>query len=195
MKSHKFSLLVVILLLSGGIYAQETTRLEIEPNHSTIGFSIDIAGGATKVTGKFTDFELDFFYTDKDLSKSEARFVIQANSINTGISARDDHLRAADFFDVDRFPEIVFQSRSIKKTEEGYLARGILSMHGVDSMVDLPLKMVYEDGNTLGFEIRSKLNRIDFGVGAEFKHSIIEDFLAEEVDLQINFWTRRANRS
>lgn len=187
-----FCLLGLFLSFSGFAQNQEI-KLAVEPNHSTIGFSIDIAGGATAVTGKFTDFDLHLLWREGDLTKSEARFIIQAASINTGIAARDEHLLSADFFDVDRFPEIVFQSRSIKQTPDGgFSAKGVLSMHGVDKLIDLPFKLVYAEGNTLGFEIRTQLNRMDYGVGAEFEHTGIDNFLAEEVDLRINFWTRKA---
>jgi polyisoprenoid-binding protein YceI len=175
------------------IVSAQNAKLGVESNHSTIGFAIPIAGGATVVTGKFMDFDLELHWRNDDLAQSRARFTIQARSINTGIPSRDEHLRSTDFFDVDLFPEIIFQSRSIEKKPDGsYLAKGILSMHGVDKLIDLPFRLVYEEGNTLGFAIRSSINRLDFGVGEDFRHSAIENFLGEEVELQINFWTQRA---
>lgn len=192
MKKQLF--LASLFILVGYLTAPaQEVKLSAEPNHSTIGFAVPIAGGATLVTGKFMDFDLELNWRKGDLTQSEARFTIQTNSIHTGIAARDEHLRSADFFHTELFPEIIFQSRSIEQRPDGsYIANGILSMHGVDKLIDLPFELVYAEGKTLGFAIRSKINRLDFGIGEYYQHSSIDNFLPEEVELQINFWTQPA---
>jgi len=183
-----FSMVIGIAL------GQTKTRLTTESNHSTIGFSIPISGGITRVTGKFMDFDLKLDYVDNDLTQSSAIFVIQVASINTGISERDDHLKTADFFDAETFPEISFQSTGITKVGDGYAMEGNLSMHGVTKTAIIPFAVLHQENNQLGIQIRWKLNRIEFGVGENFSHTSMENFLGEEIDVEINFWTKRDKR-
>ena len=64
--------------------------------------------GLSKVNGKFTDFNITLIPDEKDITKSSVNVVIKATSISTGIPDRDKHLRTADFFDVEKYPEITF---------------------------------------------------------------------------------------
>ena len=79
-------------------------KLVAETNYSTIGFSVPISNGLTRITGKFTDFAIDINYVDKDLTKSSIAAAINLASINTGIPARDEDLKTNDFFETDKFP-------------------------------------------------------------------------------------------
>ena len=188
----KILLPILILALSVHYHTVEaqTVQLEVEPNHSTVGFSISIAG-FTRVTGKFNNFKIDVDYVDGDLSKSIIRAEIDASSIDTGIDARDDHLRTADFFDVEKYPTINFTSSKIFPYEDHYLAIGEFSMHGVSNEIVLPFKIMKQDGNTVGFSCRTSLNRIDYGVGKEFKHTSMPEFLSDTIAVEIDFWTRK----
>lgn len=187
--------ILLIILSSTLIQAQSNEiNLTVEPNHSTIGFSIGIAGGITRVTGKFMEFDLKLKYINEDLTQSSVLFTIMTKSITTGIPDRDDHLRSADFFNVESFPEITFQSSSIKKTNNGFEAIGVLFMHGVEKTVSIPFELLHKENTQLGIQIRWHLNRLDFGIGKDFKHTAIENFLAEDIDIEINFWTKRDKR-
>lgn len=171
---------------------QHVLKLNIEPNHSTIGFKVPIAGGITKVRGKFTDFQLYMDYVDEDLTRSKARFVIQAKSIDTGIEDRDNHLRSKDFFDVAQYPEVTFESSSIKKSGEGYTMEGTLTMHGVSRQVSIPFRVNKLSKSQVAVSIEWKLNRKDYGVGVGFKHTSIKNFISDEIGVEIDFWTRKA---
>lgn len=186
-----------ILILNMCYYVQSQSNTEIkaltvEANHSTLQFSIPIANGLTRVTGKFTDYNIDLKLVDNDLSKSSISAIIQAKSINTGIEARDDHLRAADFFDVELYPEITFVSDAIIQQGSNYRVEGVFNMHGVSKDMSFILEPKGSSSeNTLGFSIRLSLNRIDYGIGADFKHTTMENFLAEDIDVEIDFWTKK----
>jgi polyisoprenoid-binding protein YceI len=170
-------------------------KLQVEPNHSTVGFSISIAG-FTEVTGKFSDYQIMVDWNDSLVLPSKINSVIQVSSINTGIPDRDTHLRSSDFFDEETYPSITFESDSIQKINHAHFkAYGKLNMHGITNSIVLPFEIVKIDGNTIGFKSRSKLNRIDYGVGAEFKHSSMPDFLSEHIEVQINFWTKKRKES
>ena len=173
----------------------QTKYLTVEPNHSTIGFEIVIAGGATRVTGKFMEFDLKLTYMDSDWTKSEVEFTINTESINTGIPDRDSHLRSSDFFDVEKYPQIKFVSSEISKVGDGqFTASGTFTMHGISNDISIPFKMVYEDGNTFGVEINTSINRKDYDVGSNWQHSAIENFLSDDIPVNIYFWTKLDKR-
>lgn len=192
--------LSAILLLNICLFVQaqsntEIKALTVEANHSTLQFSIPIANGLTRVTGKFTDYTIDLNLVDNDLTQSSLSAIIQAKSINTGIEARDDHLRTADFFDVETYPEITFVSNAISAQGSNYKVDGVFSMHGVSKAMSFILEPKGSSGeNTLGFSIRLSLNRIDYGIGADFKHTSMEDFLGENIDVEIDFWTKKKKK-
>jgi len=97
-----------------------------------------------------------------DLAKGLIDVCIKPVTISTGIKKRDEHLRTADFFNVEKYPEICFEAQEVEKTGDGYLAKGKLTLHGVTNDVAIPL--VANGKNIQGeFEI----NRFDYGLGAE----------------------------
>ena len=192
-KSCVFLLCWVIFLFSSTPLTGQTVQLEVEPNHSSLGFSIPI-GGFTRVTGKFNDIAINLDYVNNDMAQSSVEAIIQVKSINTGIPARDEHLLSADFFDAEKYPTITFKSTKIFPFEDRFLAIGTFSMHGVTQEVVLPFKIVKADGNTLGIQIRTQLNRLDYGVAKDFKHTSMPDFLGEIIDVEIDFWTRKKKK-
>lgn len=166
--------------------------LPIDTNHSTIGFSTPILGGLSEVTGKFTEFEITFEVNEKDMAKSTLKAVIVAESIDTGIDQRDRHLRSRDFFDVRKFPEIVFESKEFKKTETGYVAVGSLTMHGVSKAIELPIRVTgrhdRKDGKTwFGFTVDMHLDRDDYGIA--YRHNFAP-FIGTEIRVQLRIVTR-----
>ena len=184
-----------VLLLFATLFAlpllAQNRQLEVEPNHSTVGFRISISG-FTEVTGKFTDYDIFLDWQDNDIAASSIQAEIQVASINTGIPDRDEHLRSEDFFDEATYPVISFSSDSIQQLNYAHFAaHGQLSMHGVSKNIVLPFEIVKIDGNTVGIRSRTTLNRLDYGVGGGFNHSSMPDFLAPEIQVEIDFWTRK----
>lgn len=171
-------------------YAQER-KLQVEPNHSTVGFSISIAG-FSEVTGKFTDFQILVDWDDTQMIAKGISAEIQATSINTGIPDRDTHLRTADFFEVEAYPTITFKSDSIQRINfSQFNAHGSFTMHGVTKKIVLPFTIVKQDGNTIGFKCLTTINRLDYGVASDFKHTSMPGFLSEEIEIEIDFWTKK----
>ena len=187
------SLVFLFLLFNNKVVQPpDTKELTVEANHSTVQFIVPIANGITRVTGKFTDYNIDLDFVDNDLSQSSISAIIQVKSINTGISARDEHLRTADFFDVEKYPEISFISERIIAAGDSYRVYGKFTMHGVTKDINFSIMPTGKSGeNTFGFSSRLVINRVDYGVGADFKHSSIENFLADEINIEIDFWTKK----
>lgn len=173
----------------------QTRYLTVEPNHSTIGFEIPIAGGITTVTGKFIDFDLELELIDGDWTNTTVKFTIQVSSINTGIDGRDNDLQSENFFHVQKYRKITFISNRIVSTQnKSYEAAGTFTMHGVEKEIILPFEVVSEDGNTIGVKIETSINRKDYGVGSGWQHSAIPNFLGDDVAVKIFFWTKADKR-
>ena len=170
------------------------TKYPIDNNHSTVGFSVPIMNGLSKVSGKFTDFAVVLTNDEKDITESSVSVVIKATSINTGITARDNHLRSADFFEVEKYPEITFQSTRIEKKGKQLIAVGTLTMHGVSKEIALPFTITGTDKDpvakkmNIGYAARLTLNRRDFGIN--WKHQSVPNFVGDNVEIEINLITK-----
>jgi polyisoprenoid-binding protein YceI len=185
------------VLLFSTITAQQADsprQYRIDTNHSTIGFSVSIMGGLSKVTGKFTDFTVTLMNDEKDITKSSVGVVIKATSIDTGIKERDSDLRTANFFDVEKYPEITFQSTRIEKRGKQLIAVGTFTMHGVSKEIVLPFTITGIDKSpttkkmNIGYATRMTLNRRDFGIN--WRHPAVPNFVSDNVEIEINLITR-----
>lgn len=169
------------------------TRWELDPAHSSAGFSIrhmmiaKVHGGFTKLSGSL---KLD----RKDLSKSSVEAVIDAASIDTREAKRDEHLRSPDFFDVQKYPSITFKSKRVALDGEGFSVVGELSMHGVTKEVTLAVEGLDSEmkdpwGNTkIGASATTKIKRKDFGLNwnaaLEAGGVLVGDDVSITLDLQ-----------
>ena len=128
----------------------------------------------------------------KKPSSSSVEFTAKVESIDTGVTGRDNHLRTADFFDVAKFPEMTFKSTKIEKKGSGYLLHGDFTLKGVTKQISFPFNLTgaIKDnrGNTrLGVAAETKINRRDYGItwGAKMPNGGLN--VADEVviDLQL----------
>ena len=188
-------LLLFLSLISfqwGYSQTNETTKLVAEPHYSTIQFSVPISSGLTRVTGKFNEFIIEIDLVDNDITKSRIKATIKVNSINTGNPARDNSLMTSIFFDAKKFPEITFVSDQIIKNEKGYVAIGQFQMHGITRTIDLPFTITGKKGeDVIGFSSRYTILRNAYNLGMEFKHETYENFIDNEIGIEIDFWTKR----
>ena len=160
------TVVAVILSLAGVVMAD---TYKIDPSHSTVGFSIAHLV-ISDVTGRFNEFEGELT-VDPALKTlvTGGNGIIQAKSIDTGIAKRDEHLRGADFFDVETFPTLSFTSTSILVEEGKPVFVGKFTMHGVtkDIRVPVTVKGPIKDpwGTTrIAFAATTTLNRKDYGL-------------------------------
>jgi len=188
--------ILTILLVSVSVAAQVSTgrQYPIDMNHSTVGFSVPIMGGLSKVKGKFMDFNINLSNDEHDITKSSVNVVIKAASVDTGIEGRDKHLRTADFFDVEKFPEITFQSTRIEKRGKQLIAHGTLTMHGISKEIALPFTITGVDENAdktkknVGYSASLVLNRRDYGIN--YEHKTVPNFVGDNITVEIDLITK-----
>jgi polyisoprenoid-binding protein YceI len=155
------------------ISAPTTTQLlptgtwNIDASHSSIEFSVRHLM-ISKVKGSFKTFSGSVTIPE-DPFQASVHVAIDPTSIDTGDANRDNHLRSADFFEVEKYPEAEYVSSSVRPQGDGYLVDGELSLHGVTRPVTLDLEFNGTGGdpwgNTrAGFTASAEINRRDFGI-------------------------------
>jgi polyisoprenoid-binding protein YceI len=145
-----------------------TGTYNFDKAHSSIGFRVKHMG-LVDVPGYFRDFSGIVKYDGKDVTKSSVEFTAKMESVDTGVAGRDKHLRNADFFEVEKYPEMTFKSTKIEKKGKNYLLTGDLTMKGVTKQVSLPLTVAgfvtdAKGGTKMGAVAETTINRRDFGV-------------------------------
>jgi polyisoprenoid-binding protein YceI len=145
MKQRNLIAAVLISSLTPAVLANETYRFDA--SGSTIGFSVHQFLGTTD--GKFTKFNGKIDVDRERTENSSVTTQIDVRSLDTRIKKRDDHLRSAEFFNVEKFPQIVFKSRSVKQTgpQSGDIL-GDLTIHGVTKPVTLHVKLLTSPNET-----------------------------------------------
>jgi polyisoprenoid-binding protein YceI len=150
-------------------FAQSAAANEIykfDQSGSTIGFSVHQFLGTTR--GKFLKFSGRIEIDREHPENSSVTVQIDVRSIDTRIKKRDDHLRSAEFFNVEKFPQMTFKSRSVKRTgpQSGEIL-GDLTIHGVTKPVTLHVKLltpINETGRTRWSVSTEPINRRDFNL-------------------------------
>lgn len=163
------------LLTAAPLWAKPITY-QVDSVHSHVGFSA-LHLQLAEVDGRFNDFRGTVHWDDKNPANSKIQFSVKIDSVDTGNAKRDEHLKSDDFFSAEKFPTMTFTSTSIKKLndENKYSLVGDLTIHGVTKRVTLPLTMrgpldPHGKGlQAIGFDSRFKINRIDYGVGANWQ--------------------------
>ena len=131
---------------------------KLVPDRSTVSFKIRNMWGLISVKGRFTDFNADGQITGK--GAIFGRLDIRAASLHTGIRKRDGHLRSADFFDVERFPEISVVVTAVESTT-GNAAdlRATFSIKGVTSPLPLPVQVTVLDDGAVRVSAKTEVDR------------------------------------
>ncbi|MGZ4583777.1 MAG: YceI family protein [Mycobacterium sp.] len=134
------------------------------PDRSAITFKVKNMWGALNVKGRFTEFSGDGQLTGK--GAVFGRVDIRAASLNTGIGSRDKHLRSADFFDVERFPDISVVVTAVQPTKgKSADLRADFTIKGVTEAVPLPATITELDDGSIRISGQSKVDRARFNLG------------------------------
>jgi polyisoprenoid-binding protein YceI len=170
---------------------QTATKWALDPTHSEAQFKVKHLVIST-VTGTFKKFDGSFESTNDKFENARIQFSIDVNSIDTNQEQRDIHLKSADFFDAEKFPEITFTSASFKLVKDDkYSLTGELTLKGISHPVQLDVDyggtVVDPYGNTkAGFEVTGNINRKDFGLTWSAVTEAGSIVVSEQVKLQFN---------
>lgn len=140
----------------------------LDLSHSTISFKVKHMM-ITNVNGSFSDFDVKLESNKDDFSDAKISFTTEVKSINTQNNQRDEHLRSADFFDVEKFPKMTFNSTSFFKKGDDFELIGELTIKETTKTVKLEVEFggMFVDpwGKTkAGFSLNGKFKRSEFGL-------------------------------
>jgi polyisoprenoid-binding protein YceI len=156
-----------LALLLPALAVADPAVYKVDTDHSGVGFTI--RHFVSNVPGRFKDFEGVIKYDKQNPAASSVNFTIQAASIDTDNTDRDNHLRGNEFFDVEKFPTLSFSSTSVKAVDADTLeVTGEMTMRGVTKTVTVPVDLLGSvktpRGEKAGFETSFKLDRKDYGI-------------------------------
>jgi polyisoprenoid-binding protein YceI len=163
----KMTFILITFFTALGLMAQ--SHYKVDPAHTSVNFKVKHSG-ITFVNGKFEKFDGGIIGNMNNIEDARVFFNVETASVNTSVPMRDDHLRSADFFDVEKYPAMTFESSSIEKIEENkYKLHGKLQIKDVTK--DVTFDVHYggvvkgEDGTeTVGFIAKNRINRLDYNV-------------------------------
>lgn len=178
-----FLLTIALALGLASSSAAAPTRMRIDRSHSTVGFRVPILAGMSTVTGKFTDFEIELDYDAEMPSNSTFSATIQVESVDTGIERRDNHLRTADFFDIENHPTMTFVSDRVEIEGDRGQAQGTLTMRGTSRAVTLDLQLMPMGESGVGVKATTTLDRIDYGVSYQRGDNPL--FIGDEISVEL----------
>lgn len=160
----KLNALVAFLLVAGMASAQTTWK--VDKGHSKVGFSA-VHMVVAETEGKFDEYEGTLISKSDDFNGAEVSFTAKVASINTENERRDGHLKSADFFDAEKFPEISFVGTLVKDGGK-YKLKGDFTMKGVTKKVEFDVtyggKINTGRGEKAGFKLAGSVNRQEFGL-------------------------------
>jgi polyisoprenoid-binding protein YceI len=169
--------------------AVSTGTWTIDPSHTEIGFSVRHL--VSKVRGKFEAFE-GTIVTQEDLTASTVNVTVDLNSINTGSTDRDNHLRSADFFEVETHPKMTFVSTGIvQKSDTDFVVTGDLTIKGVTKPVELATEFLGEGGDPwggtrVGIEATAEISRKEFGIDFNIPLEGGKVMVGDKISIHIN---------
>lgn len=163
----------------------------LDAGHSRLGFTVKHME-ISETVGQFDKFDVKITTPNADFSDATIELTAEAKTVNTYLSMRDDHLRSADFFDVEKHPTITFKSTSVKKAKgNNYVIKGNFTLHGVTKTVVLA---GVHNGTTknragadlAGLKISGLIKRSEYGVGVTMPNTVVADEIYLNADLEVS---------
>ena len=185
----RLAILTGILVLAVPLAMAQTSTWVSDPNHSEVDFSI-LHMSVSKVHGRFGNVNATIVYNEADITKSTVKATIGVDTVDTGVDARNKHLKTPDFFDVATMPTATFTSTSVAKNGNHLTVSGNLTLHGVTKPVVLDVEgpngsMTDPQGHVhTGFSATTKINRTDFGIGAKFPSAMLGDEVSLDIEIE-----------
>jgi polyisoprenoid-binding protein YceI len=186
----RLAMLSGILALAAPLAFAQTSTWVSDPNHSEVDFSITHMS-VSKVHGRFGAVNATIVYNEADVTKSTVTATIGVGTVDTGVDARNTHLKSADFFDVAKLPTASFTSTSVVKKGNKLEVTGNLNLHGITKPVVLevegPTTAITDPKGKLhaGYSATTTLDRTDFNIGPKFAAAMLGDDVNLDIELEV----------
>lgn len=186
----RLALVTGILALATPLALAQTSTWKIDPAHSEVDFAVRHMS-VSNVHGRFAIQSGQILLNEADVTKSSVLVTIDAASVDTGVSARDNDLKSANFFDAANFATATFTSTSVAKSASGLTVTGNLTLHGVTKVVVLEVEgpsgptpgMDHKPHS--GYSATTTLKRTDFGIATKYPAAAIGDDIKLSIDLEV----------
>lgn len=174
-------------------YALEVQNYSVDGEHSSISFSVPVAGGLVHLQGRFNRFTAELNYVPNDYEHSSVKAVIDVASLDTGVPGRDHHTLDSEGFNAAKYPHITFVSKKIEKMGNGFDATGDLTLKGVKKEIHVLFhstgsQTISKGVTLLGFEGSFSINRRDYGMKWEMPHN--PSWIGDDVEVHISVLAR-----
>lgn len=183
------SIALATALVSAPLAAQADWSLD--PSHTSIMFSVNHLGFSDTI-GFFEGFDGDISFDPENIAATSVSFTIDAASVNTLWEARDTHIRAADFLDVENHPSITFTSTSVEQTGDNTATvTGDMMMRGVTQEVTFDAVLNQLGANPFnptaeiaGFTVTGEIDRTAFGI--DFAAPVVGAIIPVTINTELN---------
>ena len=187
----KIKLLTIALVVSVATFGQASTW-KADKAHSKLGFSITHLL-VSDVEGSFKSVDIKVTSSNPDFTDAVIELTAEAKSVYTDNDQRDEHLRGADFFDVEKFTTLTFKSKALKKLDgKKYKLTGDLTLHGVTKAVELDAILNGTGVNPMskktiaGFKVTGVIKRSDFAIGAKYPGAMLSDEVTLSANIELD---------
>ena len=184
---RKLIFILSLFILPVSVIAQD--NWVEDPAHSKLGFTVTHLGIAD-VPGYFGDYDVSIQASEEDFSDAKVKLTVQTASIDTRVEKRNNHLKSSDFFNVEKYPTMTFESKDIREVaDDKYELTGDLTLHGVTKLVTVT--MIYRgtiqnemtQGNLkAGIQITGTIDRSEFDLGNGFPPPMISNEVRIKAD-------------
>lgn len=189
MRTNRIILAAILVIATAA-----TARAEpyvVDKSHAAVTFMADHLGFSV-VHGVFRDFDAQIDFDPQAVERTRVRFVIRTASVETFWPARDADLRGPNFFDVERFPEMIFESTSVRPTgRDTAEITGNLTMRGVTRPITVQARLNKLGPSPFnprleiaGFTVTGQIRRTDFGIN--FAAPAVGVMIPIRVDLEMS---------
>ncbi|MFW6088592.1 MAG: YceI family protein [Gemmatimonadota bacterium] len=169
-------------------------RYVVDPAHTSVSFAVRHLG-LSKVRGSFSDVDGAALWSEERPELSSATIVIDVATLDTGNERRDEDLRE-NFFEVERFPRITFESTGFERAEDGYVLRGELTIRDSTHEVGFPVELLgtltdsISGERRVGFEGGLEIDRKDYGVEAEGHPAELRLVIGHDIEIELQVEAR-----
>jgi len=189
--------LVLTLLLISSCSILKSQSFNLDPVHTSVTFSVN-RFAAVDVKGRFHTVSGFVNYNADSGTMSDANITIDVSSLDSYNEIRDGHLKGEIWLDAEKYPDITFITTSIKSSNNGFVATGDLTIHGVTNEIDLPFQMSGPDidptkQNCIGISAELVINRQDYGISFSRLMDNGKMFIGNEVTISIDALMQQVN--